>query len=496
MPSLIPDGAEVLPLRVPPHSVEAEQSILGALLIDASGWKVASDLVKEDDFYRRENRLIWSAIEKLMREGATVDVVSVFEQMDAEVSEFGGLSYLNALAQSVPSAANIRRYAEIVAERATLRRLIAHADELAALAFRPHAKSEEIVERSGAQLRQIVEERNLRSRRLPLVTLPEMVQKSEQRKYLIKGLVPAESIGVLFGGSGSFKSFIALDQCLHVAHGLPWLGRRTRQGQVVYLAAEGSDEMGQRADAWHRARRLKPDAPFALVPAAVDLLQDAWKVVETVQAHAMSPSLVVIDTLSQTFGGEENSANEMAAYMRELRRRFSELWQCAVQVVHHSGHSATERPRGSSAIQANTDYLYGIFRDEKEMLATMVCSHRKSGPGFDDVPFALHRHVLGRDEDGDEIESLVARHLSTSEEFAQAVQAEAKAGRGGKNRLLVSLAHNGQKLEALRKAFYEDCALDSPEARRQAFHRALKWAEKTGFIEVAQGTVLVLKTLS
>ena len=491
-----PEQDAVVRLRVPPHSIEAEQSVLGALLLDPSSWKVASDLVSGDDFYKHEHRLIFSAIERLMTASISVDVVTVFEQLEGETADFGGLAYLNALAQSVPSAAAMRRYAEIVAERATLRRIIAEADEQATEALRANARPEEIIERSGARLRQIVDERKLRSRRLSLMTLPEMVAKSEQRRYLVKGMIPAESIGVLFGGSGSFKSFIALDAGLHIAHGLPWLGRRTRQGQVVYLAAEGSDEMGQRADAWHRARRLKPDAPFVLLPAAVDLLVDAWRVVETVQAHAMSPALIVIDTLSQTFGGEENSANEMAAYMRELGRRFRDLWQCAVLVIHHSGHSATERPRGSSAIQANTDYLYGVFRDEKEMLATVACSHRKGGSAFDDVPFSLQRFVLGKDDDGDEIASLVARHLSTSEEFAEAMQVEAKAGRGGKNRLLVSLAHSGQKFEALRKAFYEDCGLDTPEARRQAFHRALKWAEKTGFIEVAQGTVLVLKTLA
>lgn len=484
---------DVAQLRIPPHSIEAEQSVLGALLQDNSAWQTASDLVQSDDFFRHEHRLIFDAIARLMQSGQPVDVVSTFEQLEGETHDFGGLAYINSLAQGVPSAANVRRYAEIVAERATLRRIIAAADAQATAAFVRNARPEEILERSGAELRQIGDERKLRSRRLPLLALGELIQKSEQRRYLVKGLIPAESIGVLFGGSGSFKSFIALDAGLHVAHGLTWLGRRTQQGSVVYLAAEGSDELGQRADAWHRARRIKPDAPFHVIPAAMDLLVDAWRVVETVQSRGLNPALVIIDTLSQTFGGEENSANEMAAYMRELGRRFRDLWGCAVLVIHHSGHSATERPRGSSAIQANTDYLYGIFRDEKEMLATMVCAHRKGGQAFDDVTFQLRRHVLGSDDDGDEIASLVARHLSSAEEVEEAMQAEAKAGRVGKNQLLLQMAQNGQKENDLRKAFCEECGVSDKDSQRRVWNRSKAWAVKSGYLDFAEGYVITLK---
>jgi replicative DNA helicase len=128
--------ADAMSLRVPPHSVEAEQSVMGALLIDNAVWDRASRLVGAD-FYRREHKLIFAAIGKLVNAGKPADVVTVFEELASlgQADECGGLGYLNSLAQSVPSAAHMRRYAEIVHERAVLRRVISTADEAQKLAW-------------------------------------------------------------------------------------------------------------------------------------------------------------------------------------------------------------------------------------------------------------------------------------------------------------------------------------------------------------------------
>src|SRR5574343_1221065 len=117
---------EIARLRVPPHSIEAEQSVLGGLLLDNSAWDRASDLLTDSDFYRHEHQLIFLAIQQLVGASKPADVITVFEQlqMQGKGAEVGGLAYLNALAQSVPSAANMRRYAEIVRERAVLRKLV------------------------------------------------------------------------------------------------------------------------------------------------------------------------------------------------------------------------------------------------------------------------------------------------------------------------------------------------------------------------------------
>ena len=133
---------DVARLRVPPHSVEAEQSVLGGLLLDNLAWDRAGDLLTDSDFYRFEHRLIFSAIGSLVNATKPADVITGFEHLQSlgKATECGGLAYLNALAQSVPSAANMRRYAEILRERAILRKLIAASDEIATTAFNPQGR--------------------------------------------------------------------------------------------------------------------------------------------------------------------------------------------------------------------------------------------------------------------------------------------------------------------------------------------------------------------
>jgi replicative DNA helicase len=154
---------ELTRLRVPPHSVEAEQSVLGGLLLDNSAWDRASEMVREGDFYRHEHRLIFAAIAALVQHSRPADVITVFEHLQAQGKhdEVGGLAYLNALAQSVPSAANMRAYAEIVGERALLRKLIAASEEIATRAFAvaggsaPGAQAKETLEHALAVFGQL-----------------------------------------------------------------------------------------------------------------------------------------------------------------------------------------------------------------------------------------------------------------------------------------------------------------------------------------------------
>jgi hypothetical protein len=493
-----PENDNVARLRVPPHSIEAEQSVLGALLQDNKAFAEVSDLIAARDFYRHEHQLIFDAIAGMLSQGQPVDIISTFEALQQLGNEekVGGLVYLNALHQSVPSAGHIRRYAEIVVERSTLRSLIAATDQAATAAFNPQGRSvEQILDDTKMAIGRIAEGRKLGTGRVPFLGLGELREQAHGVPWLIKHVLPAGSIGMLYGASGTFKSFIAVDCALHIAHGLPWLGRRTKQGSVVYIAAEGGTGLWGRICAWHQARRLRYDnVPLHVVPVALDLTADAWRVVEAAQAKGVAPSLVVVDTLSQTYAGEENSANEVAAYFRELGNRFRALWGCAVLILHHTGHNATERPRGSSAMRANLDFMLGVFRDENEMLATMTCSKQKDGEAFKDVTFSVSTHTLGTDEDGDRVTSLVARHLSSVEDVQEAMEAEGKAGRGGGNQLLLKLIQNGQNEADLRSAFYAECGKETPEGRRQAYHRAKKWATESGFIEVAQGVVITLKT--
>ena len=485
---------EIGTLRKPPHSLEAEQSVLGALLQDGAAFSDVAELVAEADFYRPEHRCIFAAVADLVAAGTPVDIVTVFEQLQGGSRDFGGLPYLNQLAASVISTGHARRHAEIVAKHSMLRQVIGLADNVATQAFRRDADPVALLDNVQSTIARIEGLRRNPGRRVPLLSLDRLAQASTQQRWLVKHVVPADAIGMLFGGSGTFKSFLALDLACHVAHGMPWMGRRTLQGPVIYIAAEGGTGLWKRIDGWHRARRARTaQAPLFVVPMALDLSADAWRVVEAAQGLGVAPALVVVDTLSQTYAGEENSANEMAAYLRELGVRFRALWGCSVLLIHHSGHAATERPRGSSAIRANVDFLLGVHRDEKEMLATLSCIKQKDGELFQDATFALGAHDLGNDADGDKVTTLVARHLSSAEEVTDAMQAEAQAGRAGKNQVFMSLVQNGMKANELRKLFADECPGMTEEARRQAWHRAKAWATSKGFIEIADGVVITTK---
>ena len=126
-------------IKLPPHSVEAEQSVLGGILLDTTAWDKITDILQERDFYRYEHRVIFHHIALLIEHAKPVDVITVAESLEsnAELDKAGGLSYLGSLAQNVPSAANIRRYAEIVRERAVMRKLAEVGTEIATSAYNP-----------------------------------------------------------------------------------------------------------------------------------------------------------------------------------------------------------------------------------------------------------------------------------------------------------------------------------------------------------------------
>ncbi len=130
------------PLRTPPHSIEAESSVLGGLMLDNRLWDHVGDIVTEADFYRLEHRLVFAAIASLVMSLRPADVVTVAEHLQAQgkAGEVGGMTYLNQLSQFVPSANNARRYAEIVREKAILRSLASAGDQIASSAFDTQGK--------------------------------------------------------------------------------------------------------------------------------------------------------------------------------------------------------------------------------------------------------------------------------------------------------------------------------------------------------------------
>jgi len=245
------------------------------------------------------------------------------------------------------------------------------------------------------------------------VSQEQLRDKTRNVRWLVKGLVPEDSMGMIFGASGTYKSFIAIDLAMHIAHGMDWAGLRTKQGPVAYIAAEGGAGISRRLDAWCNQFGLVEtnNLHICITPFLLTAQDEMAHLKAAIAKFPEPPSVVIIDTLSQTFSGDENSSSDIGAYLRMINSEIRAAFNCTVIVIHHTGHSAAERPRGSSAITANLDFILGVFKPDPEASRAKVGVHKmKDGDKVDDLYFNMTRLVLGQDSDGDEISSLVAAH--------------------------------------------------------------------------------------
>src|SRR5574338_1209763 len=204
-----PEGGDpqLVALRVPPHSVEAEQSLLGALLIDNQAFDRVVDTVAGEDFYRDDHRRIWKHIAKLVEHSRPADVVTVAESIEAseDKDKTGGPGYLALLAQNTPSSLNVRRYAELVRERAVQRRLAQVPTELAETALAPTGKEVgQLLDEAESRIFQIAESGARRDQGL-LEIKPVLAKVFEKIDHLYHRDNPSDITGVPTG-------FVDLDQ--------------------------------------------------------------------------------------------------------------------------------------------------------------------------------------------------------------------------------------------------------------------------------------------
>jgi replicative DNA helicase len=230
----VPHDPQIESLKVQPHSVEAEQSVLGGLLLDNSAWDRIADFLSQQDFYRYDHRLIYEHIGRLIASTRPADVVTVYEALvtSGKADDVGGLAYLNALAQNTPSAANIRRYAEIVRDRAVLRRLVSVADEIAADAFNPQGKEvRQLLDEAESKVFSIAEE-GARGTQGFLDIGPLLTQVVERIDTLYHTANPSDVTGTPTG-------FVDLDRMTSGMHG----------GELIIVAGRPSMGKAQPLDA-------------------------------------------------------------------------------------------------------------------------------------------------------------------------------------------------------------------------------------------------------
>jgi len=217
-------------------------------------------------------------------------------------------------------------------------------------------------------------------RPLRFLSLPDMLNAPQPPDWIIRGYLEGDTLAILFGESGSMKSFVALDMALCVASGRPWHSFTVpKPGLVLYIAAEGSRGLAKRIKAFVVAHPMDMKAPLFTLPEPVQFLdqteaEQAEEAIAAVAETSGPPRLIIIDTLARCFGGDENSSQEMSAFVAaldHLRVRF----KCAVLVVHHSGLQEKNRARGSSVLRAALDWEYRLTKmgDFREL----VCSKSK-----------------------------------------------------------------------------------------------------------------------
>ena len=427
---------DVARLRVPPQSIEAEQSVLGGLLLDNGAWDRAADVVTEADFYRFEHKIIFGAIGALIGASKPADVITVYEhlQMAGKAEDSGGLAYLNALAQSVPSAANMRRYSEIVRERAILRKLIAASDEIATNAFNPQGRAvTQILDEAEGKIFKIGEEGNRNKQGfqsmdvLAVQLIDRVTELAENGAEDVTGvrtgfydldrntagLQPGDLI-ILAARPSMGKTAFALNiaENVSVNEGLPVVVFSMEMG-AAQLALRMVGSQG-RIDQQHlRTGRLDNDEWGRLTEAVERLSKSSVFIDETpaltgpeLRARARRQArqcgrlgLIVIDYLQLMSGSgsdNENRATEIGEISRGLKALAKEL-HCPVIALSQLNRSVETRPdkrpmmsdlRESGAIEQDADIIMFIYRDEyytkdecKEPgVAEIIIAKQRNGP--------------------------------------------------------------------------------------------------------------------
>lgn len=213
---------------------------------------------------------------------------------------------------------------------------------------------------------------------IPLIAYADM-GLSGPPEWRIEGLLPKRGFGVMYGGSGTFKSFIALDLALTAAAGIPWRGKQTEQCSAAYVAAEGTYGIQSRVLAWreHRGRFSAQQPAFWLVPSALNLRDNQVTDSLIERIAEIRPQLVVIDTLARSFGGgQENDNQDMGLFVANCDR-IAAAADGFVLAIHHTGKDEGRGARGSSVLKAAADVEISVSRGTGEQSALLRVTKMK-----------------------------------------------------------------------------------------------------------------------
>ncbi|MCB1663463.1 MAG: replicative DNA helicase [Pseudomonadales bacterium] len=429
-PALI--DRETSALKLPPHSIEAEQSVLGGLMLDNNAWDAVSEVVVDKDFYRQEHRLIFRMMSKLVENTSPLDVITLSEALSKtnELEAVGGLSYLGELAKNTPSVSNIKAYADIVRERSILRQLISVANEIAGDAFDTGGRSStEILDDAERKVFQIAEER------------PNTVGPKEVNPLLTKAIERIDELyhsdNAITGLSTGYSDIDTMTAGLQpsdliIIAGRPSMGKTTFAMNIVEHAVIQGDKpvivfsmempgeslimrmlssLGRIDQTKIRTGQLDDD-DWPRLTSAVSLLKDKKLFIDDtpslsptdVRSRARriarehgQPALIMIDYLQlmQVKERSENRVGEISEISRSLKALAKEL-HVPVVSLSQLNRSLEQRPnkrpvmsdlRESGSIEQDADVIAFIYRDEvynedspDKGIAEIIIGKQRNGP--------------------------------------------------------------------------------------------------------------------
>jgi replicative DNA helicase len=430
---LVDRDREYESLKVPPNSIQAEQSVLGGLMLDNQTWDSIADKVGENDFYRKDHRLIFRTIEQLAEKQIPFDVITISESLDAigELETIGGLSYLGMLAKDTPSAANIVSYANIVRDRSVLRQLIHVGTEISDSAFNPDGReTSDLLERAESEVFKIAEQR----------------QRGQGGFMPIKSLLAKaiDKIEIMFGQEGSITGastgFTELDRLtsglqpadLIIVAGRPSMGKTTiAMNMAENIAIKGGkpvavfsmempgDSLAMRMMSslgridQHKVRTGKlDDDDWPRLTSAMSLLAETKLFID--DTPALTPmevrsrarrltrehgqlGLIVLDYLQlmQSPSSGDNRVQQISDISRALKALAKEL-NVPVVALSQLNRNLEQRPnkrpvmsdlRESGAIEQDADLIVFVYRDEvynedspDKGIAEIIIGKQRNGP--------------------------------------------------------------------------------------------------------------------
>ena len=419
-------------LKVPPHSIEAEQAVLGGLMLDNEAWPNVAERLNSGDFYRRDHAHIFRAVEMLANDSKPFDVVTLAEWLRSheQLTEVGGMAYLGQLAENTPSAANIAAYADIVRQRSILRGLISAGTQIVESAFRTEGRNpDELLDLAESLVFEIAEResksrRGFRPIKELLVDALDRIDMLFQRDNPITGVATGfyeldnmtsglqkSDLVIIAGRPSMGKTAFAINIAQHAAikEELP-VAVFSMEMPSEQLAMRMMSSLGRIDQHKVRTGRLSDD-DWPRLTHSVGILSEAKMFID--DTPALTPGdlrarcrrlarehgigLIVIDYLQlmQVPGTKENRATEISEISRSLKALAKEL-SCPVIALSQLNRSLESRQdkrpvmsdlRESGAIEQDADVIMFIYRDEvynedspDKGIAEIIIGKQRNGP--------------------------------------------------------------------------------------------------------------------